>query len=56
MAVGQDDANEGHADGECVEHVWQLRQLVLSREPVREYECARPGCDATVVKGRSTIR
>lgn len=54
--MGLDDENEGHGEGECVEHVWQLREVILGREPVREYECARGGCDATVVKGRSTIR
>lgn len=54
--MGADDENEGHADGECLEHVWQFRGAVLADEPMREYECARPGCDAVTVKGRSTIR
>lgn len=42
--MGDDDRNEGSADGECVEHVWKLAGVSLSLGTVKaaeDYECVR---------------
>lgn len=54
--MAEDDENEGHNDGECVEHVWQFRglQLIPGEGAVREYGCTR--CPAESFRARSKIR
>lgn len=42
--MSQDD------DADCVEHVWRLVGLVLGDGVQAEYECARPACDAVMVR------
>lgn len=51
-----DDANEGHAPGECVEHVWQFQQVLLvsGEGATREYSCTR--CPALKVVHPATVR
>jgi hypothetical protein len=47
--VGDDDRNEGSAEGECIEHVWRLAGVSLSfgKVPAAEdYECRRCGAMA----------
>lgn len=48
--MGQDDRNEGHGAGECVEHAFKLRGVTLTLEDgaTEDYECLR--CGAWVVK------
>lgn len=54
--MGQDDENEGHADGECLEHVWQFREVLLvpGQGAMRQYGCTR--CPAETFRARSQIR
>jgi hypothetical protein len=48
--MGVDDANEGRADGECVEHVWRLTGMDLSEIGTHmEYQCGR--CLAVMIEG-----
>ena len=45
-----DDGNEGHGEGECVEHVWRVVGLVLEVDGAMvEHECGR--CGAVVLVG-----
>lgn len=44
--MGQDDANEGHGAGECVEHAWRLEGVTLgfgSVKAAEDYSCIRCG-------------
>ena len=48
--MGADDANEGHGDGECVEHVWLFVRAVLDgKGSLRTFRCSR--CRAEYVQG-----
>lgn len=42
--MSQDD------DADCVEHVWKLVGLALGDGVHAEYECIRPGCEATLLR------
>lgn len=44
VRMGDDDRNEGPADGECVEHVWKLVGVSLGFGTVKaaeDYQCVR---------------
>lgn len=48
--MGLDDGNEGHDVGECVEHVWEMRQMILvpGEGDTYEYGCIR--CPAILMR------
>lgn len=48
--MGQDDANVGDAEGECIGHVWQLAgsTLAVGEGATSDYVCAW-GCGAVMV-------
>ena len=48
--MGADDRNEGHAWGECVEHVWRIDGLTLAVDGAHiDSVCTR--CDAVMLVG-----
>lgn len=48
--MGADDANEGHAAGECIEHVWGLVEVVAGPSGSHvEKACTR--CGAVTLVG-----
>lgn len=52
--MGADDANEGHAAGECVEHVWALVEMTTAAGGAYlEKACTR--CDAVVLVGSDEL-
>lgn len=52
--MGADDRNEGHAAGECVEHVWVMTGMTVAADGTHmAYECDR--CEAALVVGPDEI-
>lgn len=51
--MGHDDANEGTAPGECLEHMWELAgvTLALSDGATRDYRCELCGALLVAVSG-----
>lgn len=48
--MGVDDRNEGHAAGECAEHVWVMTGMTCGLDGTHlAYECDR--CEAALVVG-----
>ena len=42
--MAADDANEGHGRGECIEHRWKIRTVVLASDGAHiQSECLRCG-------------
>ena len=42
--MGEDDRNEGHRVGECVEHAWKLAGVTIAMDGAHEdYTCLRCG-------------
>jgi hypothetical protein len=53
--MGADDSNEGHAAGECPEHVWQMAGIPLAGDGAHvEQTCTR--CAAVVMVGPGELR
>lgn len=51
--MGDDDRNEGPAEGECLEHAWKLRGVTIALDGAHEdYECLR--CGALTMKKSGT--
>jgi len=48
--MGDDDANEGHGVTECVEHVWELRQMLLIAGEGDSYEYGCIRCSAMLIR------
>lgn len=51
--MGDDDRNEGSAEGECIEHAWKLRGVTIAMDGAHEdYECVR--CPAVTMRKSGT--
>jgi hypothetical protein len=49
VLVGDDDRNEGSAEGECVEHAWKLQGVTIALDGAHEdYACSR--CPAVTMR------